>query len=331
MVALLWVLSTPAHWLPMWSVQQLWDLPRSRQPARPRLARCELLVTFKIYIYMDLTLAECWSSIYIRPTYLKRSETASFFICSSTWCMHLNYSTWEAARAKEVFGKHVESVLNKIAKLRSLIGDLQRNYPDDPTAKKFLISTGSTCVQTTSLIWGKVPISFLCSMPCLWIHSLQGLWPAQFRHQRPGRWLQQVVGACRQRWKGWTQWGVPKLQYSLIVMYDSQVMRRTQKDKVENCVEWSCVHQVVKASGFFDESLDLSVPQPHLQYHEQCDQVATGNCHQLFILFYSHVNRSFGRCTKVAQSEAKIRSATQQACPVLLQCIAIGPSGPGNS
>jgi hypothetical protein len=40
-----------------------------------------------------------------------------------------------------VFAKHVESVLNKTAKIRALVSDLQKNYPDDGTAKKFLILT----------------------------------------------------------------------------------------------------------------------------------------------------------------------------------------------
>ena len=46
---------------------------------------------------------------------------------------------WQATRAKEVFAKHVESVLSKSAKIRSLIADLQRNYPDDNTAKRWLV------------------------------------------------------------------------------------------------------------------------------------------------------------------------------------------------
>ena len=41
-------------------------------------------------------------------------------------------------QSKDVFCKHVESVLSKSAKIRSLVGDLQRNYPTDPTARKFL-------------------------------------------------------------------------------------------------------------------------------------------------------------------------------------------------
>lgn len=46
----------------------------------------------------------------------------------------------EAARAKEVFAKHVESVLAKAAKIRSLLSDLQKNYNEDMTARKFLDS-----------------------------------------------------------------------------------------------------------------------------------------------------------------------------------------------
>ena len=55
---------------------------------------------------------------------------------------HLDQPLWQAARAKDVFGKHVESVLAKSGKLRSLIAELQKNFPEDVTAKKFLISIG---------------------------------------------------------------------------------------------------------------------------------------------------------------------------------------------
>ena len=46
----------------------------------------------------------------------------------------------EANRSKDVFTRHVDSVLAKCAKIRSLIGDLNRNYSSDPTDKKFLSS-----------------------------------------------------------------------------------------------------------------------------------------------------------------------------------------------
>ncbi|CAL1152385.1 unnamed protein product, partial [Cladocopium goreaui] len=42
----------------------------------------------------------------------------------------------QATRAKDVFGKHVESVLAKCAKVRGLMADLQKNFTDCPTAKK---------------------------------------------------------------------------------------------------------------------------------------------------------------------------------------------------
>ena len=44
----------------------------------------------------------------------------------------------QANRSREVFTKYVESVLQKSAKIRSLVGELQRVYPSDPTAQKFL-------------------------------------------------------------------------------------------------------------------------------------------------------------------------------------------------
>ena len=45
----------------------------------------------------------------------------------------------EANRSKDVFSKYVDSVLQKYAKIRSLVGDLHKNYTTDPTAKKLLI------------------------------------------------------------------------------------------------------------------------------------------------------------------------------------------------
>lgn len=45
---------------------------------------------------------------------------------------------FEATRSKDTFIKYVDAVLSKMAKMRSLVGDLQRNYPQDQTAKKFL-------------------------------------------------------------------------------------------------------------------------------------------------------------------------------------------------
>lgn len=50
------------------------------------------------------------------------------------------YLDFQANRSKEIFTKYVDSVLAKCAKIRSLIGDLQKNYPTDATAKKFLFS-----------------------------------------------------------------------------------------------------------------------------------------------------------------------------------------------
>jgi hypothetical protein len=44
----------------------------------------------------------------------------------------------QANRAKDVFQKFVDSVLQKSAKIRSLVGELQRVYPDDSTAQKSL-------------------------------------------------------------------------------------------------------------------------------------------------------------------------------------------------
>ena len=37
-----------------------------------------------------------------------------------------------------MYVKYIDSVLQKSAKIRSLIGDLQKKYPQDQTAMKFL-------------------------------------------------------------------------------------------------------------------------------------------------------------------------------------------------
>ena len=53
--------------------------------------------------------------------------------------MHIVYimcfEHWQAIRSKLVLSKFCDSVLAKSAKIRSLIGDLKKNY-DDPMATK---------------------------------------------------------------------------------------------------------------------------------------------------------------------------------------------------
>lgn len=65
--------------------------------------------------------------------------------------------SWQATRSKDVFSKHVESVLAKCAKLRSLSADLQKNYAECPTAKKFLGSMSGGAIHSDS------PVPFLAS------------------------------------------------------------------------------------------------------------------------------------------------------------------------
>ena len=75
-VALLWLLLTPARWMPMLGVQQLWDLLRSWRPARPWLAdvnelskidmaiywshTCRMLI---LYIHMTNMIQDVWNCI----------------------------------------------------------------------------------------------------------------------------------------------------------------------------------------------------------------------------------------------------------------------------
>ena len=72
----------------------------------------------------------------------------------------------EATRSKEVFTKHVESVLNKTAKIRALVSDLQKNYPDDGTAKKLLILTNEMNMENIMFS------QYLFCLSCLAVPSL---------------------------------------------------------------------------------------------------------------------------------------------------------------
>lgn len=53
-------------------------------------------------------------------------------------CVVIASFSFEACRAKEVFRKYVDSILQKSARIRSLIADLRRNYHEDETAMKYL-------------------------------------------------------------------------------------------------------------------------------------------------------------------------------------------------
>jgi len=60
--------------------------------------------------------------------YICVTKTPTFHICF----------VCQANRGKDMYVKYIDSVLQKSAKIRSLIGDLQKNYPQDQTAMKFL-------------------------------------------------------------------------------------------------------------------------------------------------------------------------------------------------
>lgn len=57
-------------------------------------------------------------------------------------------SPLKATRSKESFRKYVDSVLQKSAKIRSLIGDLKKNYSQDDAAMKCLC-INLKCFKTT--------------------------------------------------------------------------------------------------------------------------------------------------------------------------------------
>lgn len=106
--------------------------------------------------------------------------------------------TWlpsgQANRSKDVFMKYVDSVLSKCAKIRSLIGDLQKNYPNDGTAKLLLISIGIR-LRADSGVSFSLPTPFYCKLEiapeiCL---TNQGSGDAEQRPANLGRRVQQAV------------------------------------------------------------------------------------------------------------------------------------------
>ena len=56
----------------------------------------------------------------------------------------------KANRSKDTFRKYIDSVLQKSAKIRGLIGDLRKNYCEDEHAKKFL---SNNCLFFGSFIY----------------------------------------------------------------------------------------------------------------------------------------------------------------------------------
>lgn len=64
-------------------------------------------------------------------------------------------TTSEANRGKDMYVKYIDSVLQKSAKIRSLIGDLQKNYPQDQTAMK-ACTTMNTDLATLDAEYNKL-------------------------------------------------------------------------------------------------------------------------------------------------------------------------------
>ena len=140
----------------------------------------------------------------------------SLSLCGFSSYVHCIYLcgelSWQATRSKDVFSKHVESVLAKCAKLRSLSADLQKNYAECPTAKKFLGSMSGGAIQQ----W------FPCPLPCLWNWVAnsdvpQGNSAAQCRSPNLGHRVQQVGGSRSQGRARWPQWCVAKWHKELMI------------------------------------------------------------------------------------------------------------------
>lgn len=70
-----------------------------------------------------------------------KSEIMSSTLQVDSEEIELGFLPMQANRAKEVFRKYLDSVLQKSAKIRSLIGDLRKNYGSDESAKKCLCWT----------------------------------------------------------------------------------------------------------------------------------------------------------------------------------------------
>lgn len=72
----------------------------------------------------------------VRKHHFKKHGNLTAALCMQSHPNGPSFHWCEAARQKDTFQKYVDSVLAKSAKIRSLIGDLQRNYPSDDTAAK---------------------------------------------------------------------------------------------------------------------------------------------------------------------------------------------------
>ena len=93
-----------------------------------------------------------------------------------------------------MFGKHVESVLAKRAKVRGLMADLQKNFTDCPTAKKFLGLNQWSYHATVFFFKPSCALSqpLKLNLKC----SLQGRPPAELRPPNLGHAVQHAGRSC---------------------------------------------------------------------------------------------------------------------------------------
>lgn len=114
----------------------------------------------------------------------------------------------QASRAKEVFRKFVDSVLQKSAKIRSLTMDLKKNYHEDATAMKWPGLGNKTEHITTNLCWFwcwvlsdkfSCPLSFSALINNSPVHrpawTSKGSWSLGGQLDHAGQWVQQAIGS----------------------------------------------------------------------------------------------------------------------------------------
>lgn len=114
---------TWTSWMDKLHVLKLWMARQWREPVRPS---------------RYITLLKKTSSLYFRG-YKRLSFVTHDVPLATLWSTKWKIMLFcEANRAGATFTKHVDSVLAKSTKLRSLVADLLKNYGSDATAMKFL-------------------------------------------------------------------------------------------------------------------------------------------------------------------------------------------------
>ena len=205
-----------AGWTPMNVVQQHWLLLQLLKHPRHEhylwvdmFLICDTFWTDHVLqVHVQLCtlgiIGICWDVSLTISLYLY--TFLCMVICMQICCLFVWWHLlWQATRAMDVFAKHVDSVLAKCAKVRGLIADLQKNYPECPTAKKFL--------GWNQFGYHAKAVSFkpyALSLPVKLKHSLQGRPPTERWSPNLGHAVQRAGRTCSQGREGWPQSHVAK-------------------------------------------------------------------------------------------------------------------------